>query len=507
MPDVGDTVTYDITLSNPGTDPATGVTLTSAVGATYAPAGPYTIPAGGQITVTGTWVPTTAGTFVEAVTVASTECGGASGSITYVITDPGGSTTVVLCQEFAADTFTVPPVTPGPGGITRVVNSVAEFNAAAAAANPGDVIDVQSDLTQGGAAINYDGNSGASSGVPGNHITITSSNGSEMTGNFLIFNLANVDHVDVVGLQFRATGGPGSETVAISNVSGTAASPVKFMGNSILDSQTASLGISQNSSYVDVWANTIDAGGIIEGLAWFNEGIYVGESDTSDRSNNISIRYNDISNTNADGVEIKGGPTDIDISDNTIHDIIFYTSNTGNNATPTGAIAVWPVFSNTGSLPANPNITIRRNRIWNIRQAPAPYNGLGIQHVIAIHWGGVTVESNIMWDYDDGEAVTIQSFAGGQYGSQPIVVRGNTTQTGKNSVNIVSGSPSVTQSSNIPANGTPAHVGPTSGTANAGDGPGSGFALTASAGGGAGLTDATGFAPNNDVGALAFCDV
>ena len=87
MPDVGETVTYETVFSNPGPDPATAVTFTSAIGATLSPTGPVTIPAGGQITVTGTWIPATTGTFAETVTASDPTCGTETGSITYTVTD------------------------------------------------------------------------------------------------------------------------------------------------------------------------------------------------------------------------------------------------------------------------------------------------------------------------------------------------------------------------------------------------------------------------------------
>lgn len=382
----------------------------------------------------------------------------------------------------------LPTVTPAVGSTTRVVNSLADWNAAAAAAVPGDVVDVQSSFTGPCVWSNR-------SGSELKPIIIYSSNGSTITvgagTNRACIDVDSSDFVDVIGLTTVG----GDYGIRYRGVQGTATRPCRIRNNTCSNSRYAKIPV-QNldssgrvSAYIHVTDNECFGNDGNVNDRKVSEGVYVGSgtSTWTDDTHHVEVRRNLLHDFNTEAIEAKHGASDVIISHNYIHTIDLEGTSDG-----TGAISCWVTPSGTvPSSYSDANISVYANRIRNVTTY-----GHG---AITFGFGGIDVDANLIWDYDTW-GIRFQTFGGATGSGQAVTpnqVRNNTMH-GDGFNQAGSGvAPSITTSHNI-YNGTGTgqytyagadFVGPTTGTAvettnySAGfDGDGSGFLLDAASG-------------------------
>lgn len=403
----------------------------------------------------------------------------------------GATTTTAGCVPRFEDPPAQPVVVPGPGGQFRDFTSTATFDAALAAANPGDVL--RQTATFVGRIYALTGRSGAA----GNHIKITRVPGVEVIGTGDLNNVGTVDvgrcsHVDVIGLKIRG----GQFGLRALNLVGTIGSPCQVGWNEVSHTGHAHVAVQgwnqsgtwSPSTHVRVVANNIHSpSATVTALDQriFNEGLYLGYGSTEwvDGTNNLYVAHNDIWDLPSDGIDLKPGVINSTIELNTIHDIVF------NAGAPAGPIAGISVSYGASAPPINNiGVTVRWNRLWNI-QAPTGYGSDAYFNPIIVGQAGTTVEQNLIWDYD-GHGIYIRGEGSNGMGNGTISIRGNTmagkgwfddpaTPGAARTLAIAGNIRGVSGLSDYLASLTPGvdFLGPVTGTADHGEGPGSGFFL------------------------------
>lgn len=370
--------------------------------------------------------------FIKAAPPVLGEAGGINQGSTSVGTQvdstPADCTNAFVARQAA------PVVVPGPGGITRNIASLADWNAARGAANPGDVIRFTTSLTGWfdwrGDKVSAGGQN-AQSGVPGNHITITADAGVLLTGtgggngNNAVIDIRGVDHIDVIGVETTS----GEFGIRYLAVDGTAASPCRISNNRIGPTGSSHI-VAQSwfaapyttSSYIDIEDNETFGVAADSANPATCEGIYLGKGRPRwvDLSHHINVRRNWVHDLVAEGIEVKPGITFFEVDANLVEDIILTTGG------PVGAINIGyaDLAGGTASGALTPPATLEsmegtvtRNRVRNITNL----------HAVNIGFGGVSFEGNLLWDYD-GNGVYYRSeqpFTG--TGTMaPLLNRGNT---------------------------------------------------------------------------------
>lgn len=320
----------------------------------------------------------------------------------------------------------------------------------------------------------------------------------------------NITASDFYGIRLALSqNDPASPSiVGWNNISGTNHGGIKIRGwFNPIGGDTQNYG---ESSHVEVLCNDIGgpAAGTPEALE-FREAIYLGAyggqapiPNWVDSTNNVRIAYNDLHDMNSDLVDLKTGTYLIVVEDNLGHDNVLAP---GSNSTSfpvghfTGQWANEP--PPVGHPGADPRTIFRRNRLWNLSSAGSP-----VRYPIALGYGTQTAEANIGWGNEADHLVAVtSSFSAGSFGSGTKTIRCNGSD---DSAYVIDpggfGFPvSTSIAGNTPNDGAIQVIGPVTGTADAGEGPGSGFApqapcpLT-----GPGCIDATGSCTNTCAGPL-----
>ena len=413
--------------------------------------------------------------------------------------------------------FQTPADRPSPASLTTgsgVVRNVAthiDWVNARAAAQPGDVINVTGVLSgqnERNAVAEWDcrnDGSPAPKGTAANPIVITCSGSGSFNsptswagGQFPSqLDLLDADHVHVVG--FRGTGGQfGLRCISSGGASGA---PLRLEYNEISGVRDASLyvgdlnGVGQGfQGYISIKYNHIHSA---TGTVDFEEGIYIGSgsyaSTWADQTHDVEVAYNEIEGVRGDGIDIKIGCLDVHAHHNLIHDI---GAALGAGIT-SGATSADPSLNDNPTPGVNAGIIIEANWIWNIGYGFT--NGRG-QGIIATK-AGTIVRNNVIWNLSTTNSVGIETRTFIEDGSFPIAVYNNTIWC-NNPVNTGAAGGTaipITFTNNIGpvADSTTAvvagdFVGPvpasnansasaTNATADAGDGPGSGFVPDAGA--------------------------
>lgn len=390
-----------------------------------------------------------------------------------------------MCEGLPEQVEATAPTAPVAGiefgdGETRTVRTAGEWTAAVAAAQPGDTIRIVENIN---APLVYDGASGTAEAP----ITITSDSGAWIDpGNTRnrrpALDVRSVAHVQVAGVQVR-----GSQFgIWYRGVTGTAGAPARIHGNTvtgighsgiIVSGRTPSTG---PSAHVRVESNTVTRTGRTTGE--FGEGIYIGHGSTEwvDRTSDVVVVGNDISETTGEGVDVKPGTARVVVEANMIHDLAPASG---------GAISAHYTSGTTNPRASElAPVIVRGNAIWNQNingRAGANDWAIWVGH------GGVTVENNTIWGLRPG-GIGIRVRGLSSWGSQPIQITGNTIWA--TSVWEATGQPSgaslVTATANrgpagargadeaLPAPEGAPPVGQ-SGRADTGDGPGSAFGFVA----------------------------
>ena len=313
---------------------------------------------------------------------------------------PGADITPVTGAEF------------GDGNIYPVTG-VGEWNAAVAAAGPGDVIRIDATIN---AVLRYTGASGSAT----QPITITAAPGAWIDpgnheNNTAALLVMGVEHVQVAGVNVRNSG----FGIWMAGVTGTPEAPVLVHGNEINGTGHAALVVSGHgpgftpgtdpSNYVQISSNTIRRTGLE--FPQFGEGIYIGHGGTEwiDTTSNVTVVENDISETTAEGVDIKPGTSGIRVEANLIHDL-----------SPIYGGAISAHYTN---LRPNPDVgdlddvLIRGNAIWNVTRGGAGSS----DHAIWVGHGGVTVTGNTIWGAQTGIRVRGEQ----PFGHHPVTLTDN----------------------------------------------------------------------------------
>ncbi|MEL7207298.1 MAG: right-handed parallel beta-helix repeat-containing protein, partial [Actinomycetota bacterium] len=210
--------------------------------------------------------------------------------------------------------------------------------------------------------------------------------------------------------------------IRLLQVSGTADHPVRIRHNRVVDVGHAGIHVAGNlshhtpSRFVRVEGNVIARTG--RTAAAFGEGIYLGYGTREwvDRTSDVVVAGNRISQTTAEGIDVKPGTRNIAVVGNAIHDL---------SPTNGGAISAHYVGNTPNPDPATAgNVVIRRNRIWNLnldQRAGANDWAIWIGH------GGVTLEANVIWglrnDANAARAVRIRALH--DFGPHPIRIVDN----------------------------------------------------------------------------------
>ncbi|MDH3300186.1 MAG: right-handed parallel beta-helix repeat-containing protein [Acidimicrobiia bacterium] len=389
------------------------------------------------------------------------------------------------------------PLAPS-GGVERSVSNQAELAAALAVARPGDVINLADGVYT---RIDYRLDQGHRSGTASAPIVIQAAAGAAPiidagdngTPSYrFAVSIIRMAHVTVRGLEIRN---------GIFGALSRGSASITFEHNHIHD--LAQVGVVtgaaetaagyEPSSNTVIRCNTIHDTGMLD--PEFGEGIYVGTGRTGavDRTSGVLIEGNEIHSIANEAVDVKRYTTNVTIRNNLIHDVTPYYG---------GAISLGLNRNDWG--PAN--YLVEENRIWNVS------SGRHYAQAIAVAHGPTVIRNNTIWNVDtritdswpwtatiqvhgdDNEADWAYGF--GNPAMARVDIIGNTI-IGCNQGCIKSHTdpgeirPTLTVQSNIvdrastgdAANSTDIVVsagdlvGPVTGTADSGSGPGSGLRL------------------------------
>ncbi len=388
-------------------------------------------------------------------------------------------------------------VGPVGAGTTREVRSLADWDLAVAAAQPGDVLRLRADIP--GRLVYqgfHDGSDGPGpDGTAEAPIVITADPGiwidpgNQSSGQAALDVIA-ADHVHVIGVSVRNA----QFGIRCLQCRGDANQPVRIAANRVTLTGHAGIHVGGHwsshapSSWVVVEDNVVDHTG--QTAATYGEGIYLGYGGAEwiDTTGDVTVRGNDISYTGAEGVDIKPGTRDITVEANAIHDLAPRNG---------GAISAHYVNLVPNPHPAQLDaVTVRANRIWNLNLGGVPGSN---DWAIWVGHGGVDVVQNWVWALrgDPAAARAVRIRATQDFGPHPIRIHDNVFWTARGWV--AEGQPS--GAANVEASGNrgvdpgsaelvvdaAAFPGPvpaigTGGTADAGTGPGSGLGWTSLAG-------------------------
>lgn len=406
----------------------------------------------------------------------------------------------VTVEPAAAADVACGPYTPLPpaGGVVRAVSNQSELAAAVAAARPGDVINLASGVYS---RVDHQLDRGHRSGTASAPIVIQAAAGATPiidagdNGNpsrrFAV-SIIRSAHVRVRGLEIRngifGALSRGSASITFEH------NHIHHLGQvGVATGAAETPGGYEPSSDTVIRCNRIHHTGMLDHE--FGEGIYVGNggTDVVDRTSGVLIENNEIHSIANEAIDVKRYTTNVTIRRNLIHDVTPYYG---------GAISLGLNKNHWG--PAN--YLVEGNAIWNVS------SGRHYAQAIAVAHGPTTIRNNTIWAVDTRISdswpwtATIQihgndSSADSAYGfGNPSATRvdviGNTV-IGCNQGCIDSYTdpgqitPTLNVQSNIvdrastgaAANGTDIIVsaadlvGPVTGTADSGSGPGSGLRL------------------------------
>ncbi|MEL7208936.1 MAG: right-handed parallel beta-helix repeat-containing protein, partial [Actinomycetota bacterium] len=261
-------------------------------------------------------------------------------------------------------------VTPVGAGVTHTASSSTEWDTAIAAAAPGDVIrltaTINSRLVYRG--DNDGGTATGAAGTAAEPIVITADPGvwvdpGDQNSGFGALDILHVDHVHVVGVNVRNA----QFGIRCMQCNGAAGAPIRIADNTVTAIGHAGIHIAGHwsthapSSHVLVENNVVSGTGAT--AAAFGEGIYVGYGSTEwvDVTSDVEISGNDISNTGAEGVDVKPGTRTITVDGNYIHDLAPISG---------GAISAHYVNATPNPHPSQLDlVTVTGNKIWNLNLA------------------------------------------------------------------------------------------------------------------------------------------
>ena len=309
------------------------------------------------------------------------------------------------------------------------VANVDQWNAAVAAAEPGDVIRLVANI---GSILQYRGflaeadRGVGNGGTPERPITITANpdvwiDPGDTSNRKPALDLLHTQHVNVDGVNVRNS----QFGIRVSQSNGTAESPLTITNSTVTNIGHSGIVVAGHlktrspSRHVRVEANTVSNTG--QTASEFGEGVYIGYGATewADQTSDVTVIGNEITQTTAEGIDVKPGTRNIRIQDNTIHDLSPISG---------GAISAHYVGNQANPDPDTPgNLVISGNRIWNVNLDGTPGSN---DWAIWVGHGGVTITDNIIWGLrDTSKTRAIRIRALHDFGPHPIVITGNTFWT------------------------------------------------------------------------------
>lgn len=432
------------------------------------------------------------------------ESGALLGAATQLSDSTASAGKGLLFGQAASEPFECPayqPLAPRGSGIARNVSNQSQLEAAMTAAVPGDVINLASGNYT---TIRYRDNDSPSkkNGTPENPIVIQAASGAtpivsggDVHGSGRAADISGVKHVYIRGLTARG----GQFGIGAYRVDG-----VHIEYNNVSSTGDSGIHYRDKSYNGTIYCNTVTETGRSSGE--HGEGIYIGTGSESpgyvDDTSNVLVKGNHIYDVTNEAVEIKQRTHSITVEDNHIHDL---TPWYGGAITAGVGPLDWP----------NANYLIQRNRIYNVSKGRDYGTAISIAH------GDSIIRNNIIWNIDtpnswewrhpiqvhaDGSTygfgnpswVKIEIYnntvwgcrwecinATHQGGAEPNVITRN------NLLSNLDGGVVNASRDKLAASGD--FVGPITGTADAGSGPGSGFRLKSSSSAVDSATAAPGF--------------
>ena len=309
---------------------------------------------------------------------------------------------------------------------TLEVNSVDSWNNAVRNAQPGDTIKLVGTVN---AVLRFngqqapDGKKAGRDGTAERPITITAApdvwiDPGNQNNNLPALDLFGTTHVHVNGVNVRNS----QFGIRIQQGTGAEGAPVIIANNTVTDTGHAGIHVAGDvynhspSSYVRVEANRVTRTG--RTAPQYGEGIYLGYGGREwiDHSNNLWVVNNEISETTAEGIDIKPGTRNVIVDGNQIHDLSPISG---------GAISAHYVNESANPDPGTPgNVLVANNRIWNVNldgRAGANDWAIWVGH------GGVTIENNAIWGMRNNpgstRAIRVRGLA--DFGPHPVVIQNN----------------------------------------------------------------------------------
>jgi hypothetical protein len=241
------------------------------------------------------------------------------------------------------------------------------------------------------------------------------------------------------------------------------------------------------SEYIDILGNRVRRTGL-QNADW-GEGIYVGTGAFGgDDTHDVLVERNHLSDIKAEAIELKCFTYKTTVRRNLVHDVEHSFN---------GAIVVCAEPMNAPDM----QFVIEDNRIHGVRSRQYSVAGINIGH------GSGVVRNNVVWDVQGGKGVRILTTFGNP-NARTVRLENNTVwATGGANISLHDGNNgtganlrgSITLASNLTRDGSAgtraatasAFRGPLAGSADAGQGAGSGFAVTSTAFAGFGADVAT----------------
>lgn len=316
----------------------------------------------------------------------------------------GGGSSGGIRKFFYAFLETYVEPTPVAGGVTRIVNSITDWNNLPAVLTPGDCIRINTNIPgtliyRGSEPGNF-GTGPFPSGTPEAPIVIYCAPGvwidpGNPTGVDGGLDIVRARHVHAIGVNVRNCRFP----IRCITSGGSAGAPMKIHHCVTYGSNEANIYVGSLSaanltvsSYVSVKFNKChDSTGLVE----YNEGIYIGTGSESfawkDTTHDVEVAYNEVYNVRGDGIDIKPGVYNIFVHHNAIHDI---GGDLGAGISACIPNTAWP---NDPSPTTQRPIWIYNNWIWNIGYA---FNGVsGMANGIRANMCAMLVFNNVMWSF------------------------------------------------------------------------------------------------------------
>ena len=321
------------------------------------------------------------------------------GSMPSQKSEPANGDAEVQCSSYNL-------LEPVDGGISHDVSNQLELATALKQAQPGDTVNLRSNVYD---ELTFRASYGHRSGTSSAPIVIQAAAGatpiidpgSGSVSDRYAVAVFDLDHVLIRGLEIRH---------GVFGLLSSGATSVTFEHNNVHDVGLAGVVVNSSgdpkglrpSRNVTIRCNRIHRTG--RSQPEYGEGIYLGSGSTGvvDATSGVAIVGNEIFLTSNEAIDVKRHVTDVTIRHNRIHDISPYYG---------GAISLGLNKNSWG--PAN--YLVEHNRIWSIR------SGLYYAQAIAVAHGPTTIRHNVIWDVETSASETWPWTA-------PIQVHGDDTE-------------------------------------------------------------------------------